>query len=171
MNKHIKQFIIVFAVIFSFPFFGHSQDGIMVSTQDSGVIKMFDENNYYSAFKIKGNPKFEMRNGVLSISLTSHKNTLLQINGIREKYIKDTVLKDNVFRVVYIISQTEKPFISNETNSKSILTVKCKSTKPGSPIAIIIKGKIFNERKYYNIEGRFTGKIPEQKFTKTDIKN
>ena len=140
----------------------------MVSTQDSGVIKMFDESNYYTAFKIKGQPRFEIQNGILTISLSSFHNTLIQVNGIRESSIKDTILRDKAFRIVFIKSQFEKPYISNEANSKSILTVKCKSTKPGSAITIIVKGKIFCGTKYYNIDGQFAGKIAEKKYNKTD---
>ena len=171
MNNLIKPILLAFTVIFFFPGNCLSQVGMMFNTQKTDQVKIYDLSGKDIGFKIKGNPKFELRNGVMSIAIFSESNTILQINGINELFLKDTVLTDKSFKVVYIKSQADKPFVSNEIRSNSILTIKCRSNKAGGIIIISVKGKIYNGKQYYRYEALLNGKIPEKKFTSTDHKN
>jgi len=144
-----------------------AQNKSTVKSKSIDYIKISDESGKKYDFVFKSTAKFEIQNGVLNISVLSVNNTLLEINGINEKIIKDTVLSDASFKVMYIISQNEKAFISNPVNSNSNLTIKCSKVKNGNPINVLIQGKLFRDGKNILLDAKLSGKIPEVKNTTT----
>ena len=130
-------------------------------------INFMDESGKKLEFVFKSNPKFELQNGMLNISVLSGNNTLLEITGINENEVKDTVLGDNSFKMMYIISQNEKAFISKVAISESVLKIKCSKMKKGNPITISLKGKLFRDGKFIEIDAKLNGLIPEIRNTTT----
>ena len=143
----------------------HSQNKKGIKKAPADFVKITDNKDKSEDFTIKSKAKFDIQNGMMNIAVLSQSNTLFEIDGINEKSLKDTILTDDSFRLLYIHSQNEKTFTSNQKNSNSILTIKCRAVKKGNPVMIILKGKVFSGDKFYSIEAQFNGEIPEKKFT------
>lgn len=165
MLKRRIQSIILNSIIFILI---SSATQIQINCSKDNYIHLVDIDGQKIPFKIKENPVFELRNNQLNIAVTSNTNSVFQVVGINEASLKDTVLKGNAFRLVYIPSENKTTFMSNETLANSILIIKCHSTKAGGNIIITLKGKIYSDEKFYRVEAQFKGKIPEKKYTSTD---
>jgi len=130
-------------------------------------VKIVDNTGKGIEFIFKSKPKFEIINGVMNISILSEKNTLLEINGINEKALKDTSLTEQSFKVIYIASQNEKAYISNSSSSMSILNIMCSKGKKGNPIVITFTGNLYAGEKMLSFDAKLSGQIPEKKSVTT----
>ena len=171
MKVFIKIILGTATVFFLMLNVAHAQNKKNIKKPQPDFIKITDAKGMNEDFVILSKAKFEIQNGNLNIAVLSQANTLFEINGIHENAIKDTILKDGAFRLAFIHSQNEKTYTSNENNSNSILTLKCRGVKKGNPIKIIFSGKVFSGDKFYSIEAQFTGEIPAKKLTSTQRTN
>lgn len=135
----------------------------VIKKVSSDYIKIIDEAGKQQEFIFKSVPRFELVNGMLNISVLSEKNELFEITGISEKAIKDTMLSDNAFKMMYIFSQNVKACVSNPMVSNSILNINCSGVKTGNPILIILTGNLFGEGKILMLEAKLSGLIPDKK--------
>ncbi|MEI6594220.1 MAG: hypothetical protein WCO28_01575 [Bacteroidota bacterium] len=167
MKKPLTTFFCITMTLFFVMPAAFAQNKKIVKKVNTDFIKILDETGKNIPFVFKSKAKFEIQNGMLNIAVLSENNTLFEIRGISEKAIKDTLLGDDSFKMIYIISQNEKACVSNPMNSNSILNIKCSSTKKGSPIAITLQGNLFGGGKIIMLEAKLNGEIPEKKYNTT----
>jgi hypothetical protein len=139
--------------------YAQNKKNIKKATGD--FIKIIDEKGTNTDFVFKSPPRFELVNGMLNISALSENNMLFEITGISEKALKDTMLSDASFKMMYIFSQNEKACVSNPMT----LNIKCSSSKKGSPIIITLSGNLFGSSRILILESKLSGVIPERKNT------
>jgi hypothetical protein len=157
---------ITMSVFFVIPSsYAQNKKNIKKATGD--FIKIIDEKGTNTDFVFKTPPRFELVNGMLNISALSDNNMLFEITGISEKALRDTMLSDASFKMMYIFSQNEKACVSNPMTSNSILNIKCSSSKKGTPITITLSGNLFGSSKILILESKLSGAIPERKNTIT----
>lgn len=164
MKKTVWFILFLTSLVPVAPFDLIAQSENTESLTKKNYLNITDERGRKIKFNLKGDAKFEITNGAMNIAILSDKNKLFQITGISENAIKDTSLKSKAFRMTFISSPTEKSYVSNQNNIYDILIIKCRSQETGSPLAITLKGKVYQDRKYYSINAFISGKIPEKKF-------
>lgn len=110
----------------------------------------------YERFKVK-KIKVQWVNNHINIALLSTDNRLIQLNNIKQDYMKDTVFNDPSVNLVFI-DQNE-----TYTSRAALLPqieIRCANAKPNQPFYVFARGKVFTNNKWYWIEFKTTQYLP-----------
>jgi hypothetical protein len=117
-------------------------------------------------FVIKNKPKLEMLNGKLNIAFTSTKNQQVQINGIREVLLTDTVLKDGGVQVLYLTRNQVTTWASDSSLHRSTLIISEPKYR-GSRASITINARVYLDSEEYTVEAEVNEFLPKSQYQST----
>lgn len=140
---------------------------ILCSSQTLPANKVIIKKGNFS-FKNSSPPKIQVQNNKLNISITNNTGDMLQINGIDINNLMNTTLTSAQFKTV-LISLNKGTYTNlNDTNSASILEIKCANNKPGNLITLGVKSTVYKGGKSLRINATLSGIIPSYTYTNTN---
>ncbi len=105
-------------------------------------------------------PAFENKNNSINVSVTDANGNMLQVNGLRSLWLKDTIIKNAPVRVVLI--RETGTWASSPTYSKTALQIYSKKNVVGNPVYIKVITTLYcKNKKKIKVETGLYGNIPE----------
>ncbi|MFN6341159.1 MAG: hypothetical protein ACK4Y6_02050 [Bacteroidota bacterium] len=143
---------------------GNTQPKTAGARQDQSSVRMYGDSKSITRLALKQAPVFERVNNQLNVSIELNNGGMLQVNGIPDRFLKDTTLTTQLVKLVYINATHDTTYTSNTKRSPTSLTIQCKSRKTGSPLSIFVSSRVFNGKRALRFELTATGNLPANEF-------
>lgn len=113
-------------------------------------------------------PVPDYKNRQFHIAVSDQQGRMLQVNGIDENWLKDTVIKNAPVQVVLIGKVAT--YTVNPQRSKTILTITCPERLTGKPVSIHVQTILFTAKhKPMRVDSRLHATLPDNQMIITDI--
>jgi hypothetical protein len=111
-------------------------------------------------------PVPEYRNHTVNFSVTDEVGNMYQINGIKEAWLKDTVIMTTAIQIVLIRKNQQGIWATTHKSSMTELSIICKGREAGQPISVGVVTRLVSKGKpSVKSEARLSGVLPTQQFT------
>jgi hypothetical protein len=132
------------------------------------IILMKGLRTAYLPFSSFTKPVFEITNNQLNIAVTDAKGNMLQLNGIAIEQLKNGILDPSSFQTVLMMAHDGTFTDDMDTNSRSLLEIKCANNKENSPITVGLKTSIRMNGKNIRVYATLSGLIPSYQYQRTN---
>ncbi len=119
-------------------------------------------------FTLSAKPKVEVVNNLMNIALTDTKGDMIQINGIRVKFLKTPSKALQKVKLVYINPASNKSSVTTIKHWRRDITIKCDNCTTGDTMIISGKEQIFVNGQLCTVSFRFEYRIPKSIYIKAD---
>jgi hypothetical protein len=159
----------IFATLILLLSFNHTQAQRRVAFQNPVT-------NYLIEYNSKQKPvrhqlksvNIQQVNNFINLYYQLENGASLQVNHIPVTALKDTAGRIKGIRMVYISSNQDTTYVSDDSRLPLKLITKCPIAKPGEPLSVFALGRVYLNKSSLVFESQFYGKIPANEMIKID---
>lgn len=142
--------------------------GFSLLAQSGNYVEIRSAKGQHVPFTASAKPKVEVVNNLMNIAITDTKGNMVQLNGIRVKYLKTPAKALQKVKMVYIDPASNKSSVTTVKHWRKNITIKCDNCATGNTMIISGKEQIFVGGQLCTVTFRFEFSIPKSIYIKAD---
>lgn len=159
----------IFATIILLLSFSHTQAQRRVAFQNPVTNYLIEYNGKQKPVRHQlKSVNIQHVNNFINLYYQLENGASLQVNQIPLSALKDTAGRIKGIRMVYISSNQDTTYVSDDARLPLKLITKCTNAKPGEPVSVFALGRVYLKKLSMVFESQFYGTIPANEMIKTD---